>query len=359
MGRSGGRRRIEIGWFEAVGLMVGYVASLAVVGVVGIYIGERSVQQRLGSKERIVRMPISPKAPGADDGAEKDPDITFYDTLAKRDEPVREGRLIVRDDAAAKPSSTPTPGAKGVAPVPGGGLQKAPAPGTGAAKAAVRAAPGVAPPGAGTPKPVASQADAPASGAPRAAEPRPPEVGAPPAPKPARAPGEEPQASGPQAAPPPASEPPALAARTGPGPARPAASAAEAAAEPTAPAPEVSTAATPRTAGATGGPTGVSPEAAATAKAMLAEKPAIPVGGGSGATWSVQVNATQDQRVAREMTDRLRRRGYDAYIVTQVRNGSTWYRVRVGRLSSLEMANGLVGQLKQQEGLPSAFVASD
>jgi hypothetical protein len=359
MGRSGGRRRIEIGWFEAVGLMVGYVASLAVVGVAGMYIGERSVQQRLGAKERIVRIPISPKAPGADDGAEKEPDITFYDTLAKRDEPVREGRLIVRDDAAAKTAPTPTPGAKGVAPATGGGSQKAPAPGGGPAKPAQRAGAGVAPPTPGTSKPVASQADAPAPAAPRTAMPRPPEVAALPTAKPVPVPGAEPPPAGSEAVPPPAGDPPALAARTVPGSPRPAVPATEAANEPKVPAPEESPAAPPRTAGSSGGPAGVSPEAAATAKALLAEKPAIPAGGGSGATWSAQVNATQDQRVARELTDRLRRRGYDAYMVTQVRSGATWYRVRVGRLSSLEMANGLVSQLKQQEGLSSAFVASD
>jgi cell division septation protein DedD len=73
----------------------------------------------------------------------------------------------------------------------------------------------------------------------------------------------------------------------------------------------------------------------------------------------VQVNATREEETATGLADRLRDRGYDAFIVEQNRDGVVWYRVRVGRLATIEMANALVREIKEREGLPHAFVASD
>jgi cell division septation protein DedD len=103
----------------------------------------------------------------------------------------------------------------------------------------------------------------------------------------------------------------------------------------------------------------VTPEAAATARALL-DSTASEAGQQTGAgNWSVQVNATQERGVADRLVSDLRARGYDAFIVTQTREGAVWYRVRVGRLASLEKANALVGELKERAGLSHAFVASD
>jgi cell division septation protein DedD len=92
---------------------------------------------------------------------------------------------------------------------------------------------------------------------------------------------------------------------------------------------------------------------------LLGSSAADPEGRVGSGTWSVQVNATQDRGVADRLIADLRARGYDAFIVTQAREGAVWYRVRVGRLRSLEEANALVVELKEREGLPHAFVASD
>jgi cell division septation protein DedD len=103
----------------------------------------------------------------------------------------------------------------------------------------------------------------------------------------------------------------------------------------------------------------VTPEAAATVHGPGVAKPLVAPAEATKGTWSVQVNATKEGELARSLVRRLRERGYDAFIVEQSREGATWYRVRVGRLQSIEMANQLVSKIKEREGLPHAFVASD
>jgi cell division septation protein DedD len=75
--------------------------------------------------------------------------------------------------------------------------------------------------------------------------------------------------------------------------------------------------------------------------------------------WSVQVTATREAQTADDMVRRLRAKGYDAYIVKIRRQGSTFYRVRVGHFSSVEHAGQMVSRLRREPGVPEAFVASD
>lgn len=268
------KRRIELGWFEAVVLMLGYMVSLVIVGVGGVYVGQRAVEQGAGAKKgRDQRLPVpgAGGAPAVQRPSSGEPDITFYETLGKKkSKPAGEGRLIIPE-------------------VPEGR----------SAEAARRPA---------APKPApAKQLAKPAS---------PPER--------ARGAAGITGTTGQEVPPPPAA------------PVR-----AEA---PPLPSP----------------PPGVTPEAAATARALLAIPPdAPPPAPTAKGTWSVQVNATQDAEMAERQAKQLRDRGYEAFVVTQVRDGMTWYRVRVGRLPNLEKANALVGELKTREGLPHAFVASD
>ena len=50
-----------------------------------------------------------------------------------------------------------------------------------------------------------------------------------------------------------------------------------------------------------------------------------------GKTWRAQVNAFPDERSAQQIVDRLKNKGYNAY-VTEVQNrGKTWFRVSVGK----------------------------
>jgi hypothetical protein len=320
MAQSRPRRRIEVGWLEAVVLMLGYVASLAIVGLGGVYVGERSVQQRLGARERIMRLPV-PSGASADRDETQEPNITFYDTLGQPEEPVREGRLIVPEKKipgtpAAKQGAAPAAEAAPSAPKTAPSAPKAASPAAEPAPPVSRAAtPAAAPTPAATKTPgSATEVFSPAA---KTTVPAPTRAPEPPTTTERGPEREEPSDRL-------ATAPGATAPRSLPGPP----------------------------------PPGVTPEAAATARALLGESvpgTAAPQAG----VWSVQVNATQEGQVARDLVDRLRRRGYDAFLVTQVRDGVTWYRVRVGRLPSLEMANTLVVQLKEREGLPHAFVASE
>ena len=357
MARPHARRRIEIGWVEAIVLVFGYVLSLGVVGLGGIYVGQRAVQQRLGAKERVFRLPIEtgPGATAPDLGAEE-PDITFYEALGKGG-PRGEGRVILpghSGDRAAAPAKPPA--AESSVPKVGGAARPG-AGSKGADAASARAAPGGGTDaGAGDaarpPKP--AQAGQPAA---QPAPPAQPVTGAGVVLRPpsgiAKSAVERPDAEGqPRAGVPPSAglRTPLPSAVANPQVGRRAPpSAVEAPDEDEGTSSESS--AQP--------PSRVTPEAAATARALLGSNAADPeqrVGAGS---WSVQVNATQDRGVADRLVSDLRTHGYDAFIVTQTREGAVWYRVRVGRLPSLEKANALVVELKERAGLPHAFVASD
>lgn len=79
--------------------------------------------------------------------------------------------------------------------------------------------------------------------------------------------------------------------------------------------------------------------------------------GGDG--WAVQANATTDQEEARLLAQRLRARGYDAYVLpAPTRGGPTWYRVRVGRFAASDKARAteMERRLRSQENLPNAYI---
>ena len=77
-----------------------------------------------------------------------------------------------------------------------------------------------------------------------------------------------------------------------------------------------------------------------------------------GKVWRAQVNAFPDERSARQIVDRLKNKGYNAY-VTEVQNrGKSWYRVSVGRYNSREEADKMAEQLRAKEHYPKAFAAS-
>jgi cell division septation protein DedD len=77
-----------------------------------------------------------------------------------------------------------------------------------------------------------------------------------------------------------------------------------------------------------------------------------------GATWRAQVNAFPDERSAKQIVDRLKNKGYNAY-VTEVQNrGKTWYRVSVGKYNSREEADKMVDLLRTKENYPKTFAAT-
>jgi cell division septation protein DedD len=77
-----------------------------------------------------------------------------------------------------------------------------------------------------------------------------------------------------------------------------------------------------------------------------------------GKTWRAQVNAYPDDRSAKQIVDRLKNKGYNAY-VTEVQNrGKTWYRVSVGKYTSHDEADKVAELLRGKENFPKTFVAS-
>ncbi len=78
----------------------------------------------------------------------------------------------------------------------------------------------------------------------------------------------------------------------------------------------------------------------------------------AGKVWRAQVNAYPDERSAKLIVDRLRNKGYNAYVSEAQNKGRTWYRVSVGKYGSREEAEKMVEALRSKENFPKAFAAS-
>jgi cell division septation protein DedD len=74
--------------------------------------------------------------------------------------------------------------------------------------------------------------------------------------------------------------------------------------------------------------------------------------------WTVQVNAFPDEKSAKTWVDRLRDKGYNAYLSESRIQGRLWYRVRVGRFESRDEAEKTQEALKRKEHLAKAFATS-
>jgi cell division protein FtsN len=72
-------------------------------------------------------------------------------------------------------------------------------------------------------------------------------------------------------------------------------------------------------------------------------------------TWSVQVNSYPDAKSANDLIDRLKNKGYNAFVTEANVNGKIWYRVRVGRFASREEAMKTEAALKNNENYSKAF----
>jgi cell division septation protein DedD len=99
------------------------------------------------------------------------------------------------------------------------------------------------------------------------------------------------------------------------------------------------------------------------AKASAAPAPTPPptlaVASPSAGSWTVLANPTRNRDEADQLSRQLRSRGYEATLVRVVRDGDTWYRVQVGRFPSAEAAAEVMHRLRDHEGVPHAFVASE
>jgi cell division septation protein DedD len=95
-----------------------------------------------------------------------------------------------------------------------------------------------------------------------------------------------------------------------------------------------------------------SARAEATSKKAEAAAPAEPT------TWRAQVNAFPDERSAKQIVDRLKNKGYNAYVTEVENRGKTWYRVSVGKYNSRDEADKMAELLRNKENYPKAFAAS-
>jgi cell division septation protein DedD len=77
-----------------------------------------------------------------------------------------------------------------------------------------------------------------------------------------------------------------------------------------------------------------------------------------GRIWRVQVNAYPDERSAKLIVDRLKNKGYNAYVTEAQNKGKTWFRVSVGKYGTREEADKIVEVLKSKENFTKAFVSS-
>ena len=91
--------------------------------------------------------------------------------------------------------------------------------------------------------------------------------------------------------------------------------------------------------------------------------PTLPVPAGfeasAGGGWTVLANPTRSRGEAEALERQLRGRGYDATVVQMLRDGDTWYRLRVGRYPNADQATAAMHKLREHEGVEHAFVASE
>ena len=75
----------------------------------------------------------------------------------------------------------------------------------------------------------------------------------------------------------------------------------------------------------------------------------------NGKSWSVQANSYPDAKSANDLVDRLKNKGYNAFVTEANVKGKVWYRVRVGRFGSRDEAEKIAAALKNNENMAKAF----
>lgn len=76
------------------------------------------------------------------------------------------------------------------------------------------------------------------------------------------------------------------------------------------------------------------------------------------APWAIQVNAFPHERDAQNLSQKLKKKGYDAYVVSADVQGKTWYRVRVGHFATRQESRSMQEELKTKEKLSKAITVS-
>lgn len=73
--------------------------------------------------------------------------------------------------------------------------------------------------------------------------------------------------------------------------------------------------------------------------------------------WSAQAMATTDKAFATDWMEKLKAKGYNAFVIKAELKGQTWYRVRAGHFHTRAEAESLRATLQSEEGFRDAFVA--
>jgi cell division protein FtsN len=97
--------------------------------------------------------------------------------------------------------------------------------------------------------------------------------------------------------------------------------------------------------------------------AKVAARPAAPstttISPAAAGWWTVVADLTRSRDEAEALQRQLRGHGYDAAVVRVIRDGDTWYRVRVGRFGTSAQADEMRQRLREREGVLHVFVASE
>lgn len=74
--------------------------------------------------------------------------------------------------------------------------------------------------------------------------------------------------------------------------------------------------------------------------------------------WTVQVNAYPEEARAQRTVERLKEKGYDAYLVAATIKEKVWYRVRVGHFATRAQTKDLIEELQNKESFTKAIAVS-
>jgi cell division septation protein DedD len=75
--------------------------------------------------------------------------------------------------------------------------------------------------------------------------------------------------------------------------------------------------------------------------------------------WSVQAMATTDKPLAHDWLQKLKTKGYEAFVIDAEINGNTWHRLRIGTFDTRQDAENLRAALIAKEGFHDAYVTGN
>ena len=73
----------------------------------------------------------------------------------------------------------------------------------------------------------------------------------------------------------------------------------------------------------------------------------------------MQALATTDKQLASDWLDKLKAKGYPAFVINAEIHGKTWYRLRIGPFETRQDAENLRAALKAKEGFGDAYIAGN